>query len=203
MKRIIFDLDNTLIKWDEERNIKELKKLIDKHNISITPEEVSHVIDLLDKKHDIISKEIFLSDLKEIDNSITMSFVNDIFSLHNNFYEINEDVIDTLKYLSLKYELVILTNYFTDMQSERMKKSKIYDYFKEVIGNDKVPGKPRKASFEYAVKPYKNEECLMIGDNLDIDIIPALKLGIDAIWITNKKTEYKSIKEIKELKSIL
>ena len=203
MKRIIFDLDNTLIKWDEERNLKELSNLAKKHNLNITAEEVSHVIDLLDEKHDLITKQMLLDDLKEKDSNITMSFVKDIFKTHKDFYEINEDVIDTLKYLSRKYELVILTNYFTKMQSLRMKKSKIYKYFNEVIGNDKVPGKPRIEAFDYAVKPYKKEDCLMIGDNFDIDIKPALIYGINAIWLTDKDTSYKSIKEIKELKSIL
>ena len=203
MKRLIFDLDNTLIKWDEEKNIKEISNLIKKHNLNITAEEVSNVIDLLDEKHDLISKQVLLEDLQERDSNITMSFVKDIFKTHNNFYEVNEDVIDTLKYLSRRYELVVLTNYFTKMQSIRMKKSKIYKYFNEVIGNDKVPGKPRKEAFDYAIKPYKKEECIMIGDNFDVDIKPALLYGINAIWLTDKETNFKSIKEIKELKSIL
>ena len=44
----------------------------------------------------------------------------------------------------------------------------------------------------------------MVGDSLEKDIIPALKVGMNVIWKTNKEdSEYQTIKTIKELRNIL
>ena len=42
---------------------------------------------------------------------------------------IDDDLIDVLDYLSKKYELVILSNYFTNIQKNRLKNAKIDKYF--------------------------------------------------------------------------
>ena len=39
---------------------------------------------------------------------------------------VDNNLIDTLDYLSKKYELVILSNYFTEIQENRLKNAKIY-----------------------------------------------------------------------------
>ena len=42
-------------------------------------------------------------------------------------------------------------------------------------------------------KPY---ECVMIGDNLDLDIKNAKTCGINTIWVNNKKEAQNDIKTI-------
>ena len=54
------------------------------------------------------------------------------------------------------------------------------------------------------IEGYKKEECLMVGDSLRHDIIPATELGIPCIWVTDEKNkEYKTIKDVYQLKKIL
>ena len=48
---------------------------------------------------------------------------------------LNNEVKNTLKYLSNKYELVVLTNWFTDCQQKRLEKAGILKYFKKVFRN--------------------------------------------------------------------
>ena len=113
---------------------------------------------------------------------------------------------DVVKYLCKKYELVVLTNWFTEQQKERLKNYKIEPYFKNVIGTDFILNKPNKESFIYACSPYDPSKCIMIGDSLLKDINGALNAGMDAI-LFDFKNEYKGnikkVTKIEELKDIL
>lgn len=116
-----------------------------------------------------------------------------------------EEIKDILEYLSRKYELVVLINWFTKQQKARLKNSGLLPYFKEVIGTDFVLNKPNKESFLKACGNNKPSECIMIGDNLQVDILGALHVGMRALYLnrTNGKTNQEEIKTIKELKERL
>ena len=78
-------------------------------------------------------------------------------------------------------------------------------YFKEFHSGDEIL-KPYKASFINACGNNKPSECVMIGDNLEVDIIGAINAGLDAIHYDEKEKaehEYKKIKKIGELKKLL
>lgn len=62
-----------------------------------------------------------------------------------------------------------------------------------------------KEAYISACKDKKTEECLIIGDHLELDINIPRKLGINTIWITesNKKIEGIRISKISELIDIL
>ena len=47
------------------------------------------------------------------------------------------------------------------------------------------------------------EECLMVGDNYLIDILPAKELGMSTYLISEKKEIVPTIKNVYELKSVL
>ena len=116
---------------------------------------------------------------------------------------VDDRLIDMLKYLSSKYELVILTNWFYSSQYERLKNAKIDMYFKEIISGEEIM-KPSKEAFLKAVGSTSAKDCLMVGDNYDIDIIPAKKLGIDVLLVSKyQKYPVKTIKNIYELRKML
>ena len=109
-----------------------------------------------------------------------------------------------IKYLSSKYDLVILSNWFTETQKLRLKGVGILDCFTLVSGGDERVLKPNPKAFNIVIEGYKKEECLMVGDSLRHDIIPATELGIPCIWVTDEKNkEYKTIKDVYQLKKIL
>ncbi len=207
-KRIIFDLDNTLIIWKNEY-IKGLDNTIKYFNLNIDVCIVDEVINSLESKYDKLSKKLLLKEINDATKlNLDMSFVNKLFEEQKNLSEINEDLIDTLKYLSSKYELVVLTNYFKEVQVGRLKHALIDKYFKTVIGGDEVLQKPNFESFEMAVGNFKKSECIMVGDNLKIDIEGAINFGIHAIVcdyfnLIPSSNKYLKIQKISELKNIL
>ncbi len=117
---------------------------------------------------------------------------------------INENTERVLKYLSSKYEVVALSNWYYDTQVNRLKISGIYKYFTEVFTLDNAGAKPEKKTYEKACYPHSYEECIIIGDNIEHDIIEPNKLGMKTIYFNeDNNTEFKTIKSIEELERIL
>lgn len=207
IKRIIFDLDGTLIKFP--KNIKsEFKKVLNKYNININPKELYNVIGKYDRSGNYLYYEKeklikFVNDRLYL--NLGIDFWNDFFEMYNKLITpVTIEEEDTLKYLSNKYELVVLTNWFTDSQINRLKCAGIYKYFKKVYGGDKVCLKPNKESFISAIDGLKPDECVMVGDSLKLDIIVPNKMGINVYYMTNKENlKYNTIKKLEDLKERL
>ena len=84
-----------------------------------------------------------------------------------------------------------------------MKHANIYKYFIDVIGGDIIK-KPNKDAFIKAMGDKKIDECIMIGDVYDIDIKPALELGMKTIMVSDKLNENTdTIDDIIKLKEML
>jgi putative hydrolase of the HAD superfamily len=117
----------------------------------------------------------------------------------------------TLEYLSGRYNLYVLTNGFTEVQKLKMKNCNLNKYFKRMITSDQVGfQKPRKEIFDFALKSSnaKKSETVMIGDDLEVDILGAKHAGIDQIYFNIKQTDHNEditheIKDLIELKRIL
>ncbi|MBP3921046.1 MAG: HAD family hydrolase [Bacilli bacterium] len=206
IKRIIFDLDNTLIMWQPEY-INALKKTIEKYNNGLNPNYINDLIDNYELEHNYYDKKLLLEYInKNIIELIDMNFVDEFLYNIGFMSEPNQKVIETLEYLNKKYELVVLTNWFTKPQTERLKHAKIDKYFKEIIGAEKIR-KPYKESFINACGNNKPDECLMIGDNYDIDVIGAHNAGLKVLYFNNNlkenKLKFDEIKNIIELMDIL
>ena len=77
IKKLIFDLDNTLIIWKDEYSL-ELKYLLEEYKIDICYKKVDKIIDDLEYKHDTISKEILLNDINNnLNLNLDISFIED------------------------------------------------------------------------------------------------------------------------------
>ena len=90
------------------------------------------------------------------------------------------------KQLAPKYPMVILTN---ENLRTQMLKVNAFDprgsYFKRVITSEEMGcEKPDQRMFHEALNclGHPKEEVMMIGDSLDADILPALELGLQAIY---------------------
>lgn len=146
--------------------------------------------------------------LSSLNLNLDISFIKKLEKRQSKLSFIDDDLIDVLDYLSKKYELVILSNYFTNIQKNRLKNAKIDKYFSKVFGGDEIKLKPRPEAFLKAVYPNKKEECLMIGDSLKMDIEGALNVGLKVIAVDYfnklpKSDKYILIDDIKKLKEIL
>lgn len=206
IKLIIFDLDNTLINTSENLEL-EYQKLIDKFDINITAKDLYRVIGYYEDSDNIYYDKGTLINLinKNLNLNLDITFLDKFFEVYNELVSnVDDSIIDTLKYLKKKYKLVILTNWFTDSQVARLKKAGILEYFDGVYGGDIVPMKPIKESFLSVIENLKPDECVMVGDNLDVDIRIPFEMGFNVYYLNKyEKTNYPTIKSIEELKEML
>ena len=127
----------------------------------------------------------------------------------NNFLLPN--AIPVLDYLFQKYTLHIITNGFTEVQNTKISNSNLNKYFSCIIDSETVGvKKPHSKIFNYAYNiskaAYKNE-CLMIGDNYQADVMGALNNGFKAIHLnSNNESHHENsiiITDLISLKEIL
>ena len=206
VKKLIFDLDNTLIIWKDEY-VQALQETLKKYNNNEDADYVNSLIDNYEDYYDEYDKEKMLEHINNnIKEKINMDFIDDFLIEIGYMSEPNEEVIDTLEYLSKKYELVVLTNWFKIPQTNRLKTAKIDKYFKEIFGGEEYI-KPQKEAFLTAAGNTKVEECIMIGDSYTLDVMGAYNVGIRPIFMNPKhkpnEKNFEEIIKLSDLKNIL
>ena len=209
IKKIVFDLDNTLLFLSDELE-ENLKKFIDKYNLNISANDLFLCIGNFEKnmKNIVVSKQI-LSEYISNDLSIdfTTNMILELLEIYNNTSLLNTDMIyDILNYLSEKYELIAYTNWFTDDQIKRLKKYDLDKFFTKVYGWDILPKKPSKEGLSEIIKNDDIENYIFIGDSIELDLEVPYSMGIATIFYNRKnirQNKYKEIFKIEELKKIL
>ncbi|MNP66811.1 Pyrimidine 5'-nucleotidase YjjG [compost metagenome] len=89
-----------------------------------------------------------------------------------------------------------LTNWFYEIQTNKLKKTNIYDYFEEVYCIDNSYLKPNKNAYKKLLDKYNAQNCYMVGDSFEYDIMGAKNLGISTIWYNKKnKQVYNNISD--------
>ena len=152
---------------------------------------------------DSLTRETFTNYILSLNYGIDADTINKIIDNDCNRYtKASKELIDLLDYLSSKYELVVVTNWFCDVQSKRLENSGILKYFKKVYASSEYKSKPNKEIYLAALGSNKPNECVMIGDSIEKDIEPAIKLGMDAILI-GYSDKYKCVKNVVEIKEML
>lgn len=211
IKRIIFDIDNTILRTIEDMpeclfigllksKIKPTIKLMKQIGYSMQEYEDTHLkydrkefVDFFNKKYNYNFDYKFYDEL------------NESFAKYSRS-KLNKNALRILKYLSSKYEIVALSNYLTNVQKRRLNKRGIIKYFKEIYGGETVL-KPNKEAYLLSCGNNRIEECLFIGDSLENDYLGPMKFGIKAILYDKKDkykgTNYNKIKDFKELEKIL
>lgn len=121
---------------------------------------------------------------------------------------------EILTYLRPKYKMYILSNGFTELQSRKMKSAGITHFFDGMILSEDIGvNKPNPAIFTHALQVAEStaEESLMIGDNYEVDIEGAQRVGIDQVFYNISKKDLNpehpqptfTITSLLELKEIL
>jgi putative hydrolase of the HAD superfamily len=118
---------------------------------------------------------------------------------------------EILNYLKeKKYNLHLITNGFEKTQWSKLKNSGLDKYFTQVITSEASNSlKPKKEIFDYALEKAGATlaQSIMIGDNLDADILGAINVGMDSIFvnhiqaITDIKPTY-TVTHLRELEDI-
>lgn len=227
-KTLFFDLDHTL--WDFEKNSAEaLAEIFEDLKLNHLGIPNAHDFILNYKMHNhecwekyrngLISKddlrfvrfELALKDF-DVDNRDLAVKIGEEYVLRSPFKtNLFPKAIETLDYLQDHYKMYIITNGFEEIQSIKLNKSGLEKYFSEVITSEKAGfRKPHPQIFELALSTSKNtpEEVLMIGDDLEADIIGAHQMQIDTILFDphqshREEKRFKVINELSELKMLL
>jgi len=210
-KHVFFDLDRTL--WDFDQNmIDALRDIFFDFNLDTIFPDIKTFIATFTKNNDYLWEKYRLGELKKD----VLRYKR--FDLTLRDYGVNEPLIakrigeeyiritplktalvpntrEVLEYLKPKYKLHIITNGFDEVQFPKLEKCHIANYFDKVVTSE-TSGfhKPCPEAFGYSLSSVnaKKEESIMIGDDLEIDIVGAKKFGIDQIYFNPQNTSHKT-----------
>lgn len=104
---------------------------------------------------------------------------------------------EVMDYLKKKgYRMHMTSNGFHEVQYKKLAACGLKDYFDNIIlSEDAKYNKPSKAYFDYALKiaGAQSDSVLMIGDNLNTDILGALHAGLDAMLFNRWQVDVSSV----------
>jgi putative hydrolase of the HAD superfamily len=228
-QHIFFDLDHTI--WDFETNatqsLKDLYTQLDLEAIGITPLEkfltqyMHHNVVMWDRYHKglITSEDLkwkrmaaTLLDFRIGDDRLAKQMSAKFLEILPEKKAVFDYTFEILDYLKTKnYQLHLITNGFEVTQWRKLKSSGLDKYFTNVITSEATGFvKPHKEIFDHALKLANAtlEESIMIGDNVDADIMGAHNAGWKTIFTNHTKAEVPkeatyTITHLKELESIL
>lgn len=189
IKRLVFDVDGTLISQCDyasavTRMLTKLGKYSDEN-----AEKLLFGMMTYENHFKCYDKNLFIKYLSVVMG--TKLSKKDIEILKEEFENCipqnNEYLKNTIEKLSQKYELVVLTNFFTKIQKKRLDNMGIGQYFGNLYGEDVI--KPNPLAFLKACGNNKPSECVMIGDNIETDIKGAQNAGLKTILVNTKKRD--------------
>ena len=211
IKRVIFDLDDTLIPWDNNY-FKDFIPIMIEYGVIDSKEDILKFVKAIndyEKFNNRYDDKIFIEYMNEMLNK---NISEDFYNKLNAYFqmcvpkEIDKNILETLEYLKSKYELVVLTNFFEELQIKRLENYGIKNYFVNIIGGNKYI-KPHKQSYLIACGHVNPSECVMIGDNYINDVEGAIQNGLQAIYLNLKNDKVDKdiilISNLIELKNIL
>lgn len=201
-KHLFFDLDRTL--WDfEKSSLEAIKEMYEAHklnNLGIQGwQEFYHQYEIHNGKlwdmyrKGEIEKEVliwkrFANTLEEYgiqDEALARTLGKDYVYISPRKVNLYPNALETLGYLNHSYQMHIITNGFEEVQHIKLKYSGLGRYFITLITSEKAGfKKPYPQIFEYALQQTGagKKESLMIGDDYEVDILGAAKIGMDQVF---------------------
>jgi putative hydrolase of the HAD superfamily len=225
-KHIFFDLDHTL--WDFETNsnetlidlvhhfgIDKVKGFDEKHFLAQFHKANFELWDKYNK--DLITTEDLRSQRFDMafasydfDKAAIKEQFNEQYLLHcPHKGKLMPSAFEVLeKLFSSYYNLYILTNGFEHVQLIKLTTSNIFHFFEEVFTvKDVGYKKPNPDYFKYVLSfiGARPEECIMVGDSIEIDVLGAMQVGIDGVWYNPKNEKHHAMPnfEIAHLEELL
>jgi putative hydrolase of the HAD superfamily len=205
-QHLFFDLDHTL--WDYEANARSSLSCL--YNELGLKERGVNDFDLFYKNYSVYNDRLWeeyrnglikqdvlrvkrmrlaLLDFKigdeELAEKMNVGFL-DLLPTRTHVFPYCYEILDYL--IDKKYTLHLITNGFEEVQQNKLKYSGLAKYFTEVITSEASNSlKPNKEIFEFAFRKSnaKPEESIMLGDNIDVDIVGAMNAGIDQVFVNH------------------
>ncbi|MDA3906599.1 MAG: YjjG family noncanonical pyrimidine nucleotidase [Bacteroidales bacterium] len=224
-KHIFIDLDKTL--WDFDANaLITLGELFDTYQLKEKGIEnfdcfltfykaYNHTLWEKYRKGEInkavLSVERFNGSLKNFgidDFDIAKKMALDYIRISPTKTKLYPNAIEVVTELSMKYSLHIITNGFSEVQFIKVKNSGLSPYFETIITSEMIGVQkpdPKIFLFSLGKTSAKIGEALMIGDDLEADILGAQKIGMDQIYVNFEKKPHANLPlyEVNNLLEIL
>lgn len=227
-RHIFFDLDRTL--WDYDRNSTEaLHEIFESFQLDKICMDFNRFHSFFERYNDEVWKAYREGRMhKDLVRTVRFEKTLEMFgivdkemaaSLNAKFLEISPrkphllpGTLELLQYLTEKrYQLYIITNGFTGIQRIKMDTTGLLGFFNQVFTSENTASnKPNRGIFEKAVTAVnaKKNQSLMVGDDLEVDIIGARNFGMDQVFFNRYNISHKEkvtfeIQELSELTLIL
>jgi phosphoglycolate phosphatase/putative hydrolase of the HAD superfamily len=118
-----------------------------------------------------------------------------------DFLRRDEKLIEELKILQKKYQLICVTNNPVLPARKTLDALGVSEFFPEIVGLDTCfKSKPALEPFQTAVERLgggiKAENCLAVGDRYDMDIALPLKMGMGGILVNGVEEVYQIHKNV-------
>lgn len=214
---VFFDLDHTL--WDFDTNSAlTFQKIFKKNNITVHLPEFLTYYEPINLKYwklyreEKVDKPTLrfnrLNDaFKAVQVNVSAQKINtlatDYIKYLTQYNNLCAGALQVLQYLKPNYNLHIITNGFQEVQSKKLQESGIGHFFNTVTNSESVGvKKPNPIIFKHAIKQAQTKKKLsiMIGDNLEADVMGAKNYGMNAVFYNpNKKITPPNIIQISKL----
>ena len=206
---VIFDFDNTIYDYDICNNLSlykvfnYIKENFNKENVSNNYDKINKDIKEGNNYNNKFNKSIYFKKLLENLN-ISLENLDKILEMYNEEFNKNmlkyvnpglEDLLKLLKRDNIK--IAILSNNIFGQQYDKLVKLDFIKYIDYIQTSDEIGyEKPDELIFLALINKMKipAENIIMIGDNYEHDIEPALKLGLISFHFNNKKTSLSELK---------
>ena len=210
-RHLFFDLDHTL--WDFETNAHEtLEQLFADYDLarhgrftfaefSQRYSDVNHALWRLYQSNKVTQQQLretrFVRTLSrlgvaeaDIPADISARFT-DILPRKAAVFPHTHEVLTYLK--AKGYRLHLITNGFEDVQQIKLASSRLTPYFEEIITSEHsgfLKPDPRMFAHALARTGATAVESLMVGDNLECDVLGAYNAGIDQVYFNPGKRRH-------------
>ena len=206
MTKLFFDLDHTL--WDYETNARAtLVEMYRTFKLDRFFNDEAHFLQTFKQQNEQLWHRYNVGDIDKYEirnnrfgyilNTVKNTDFNLAKELSNKFIiecprkkALMPNAGKVLDKLSQDFELGIITNGFDDTQNIKLKYSEIDHYFKWVVTSESSGyRKPAKGIFDFTLD-YSGgslENIVIIGDNLQTDILGAKNAGWKSVWYNPQK----------------
>ena len=205
MKSIMFDLYGTLIDIHTDEENEKFWKNVALNTVEykkFTPEKLKKEYLKLCYKHSIIKEEIDLlevfKELYDVDEKAAIQIATAFRGLSTKYIKLYRGVKTLLQTLKDQgYYLYLLSNAQEIFTMHELEKLGLLEYFDGIaISSQYGVKKPNVEFYKQAMKKMDVKgDVMMVGNDYECDVLPALKLGLKSVFIETNLTPRNNAKE--------
>ena len=222
---IFFDLDRTI--WDFDASAEDsFRRMFEKYELKkYGVPSVMAFKERYDVHNDMlwswyrkgeILKEVLnirrfdmtLADFGIVNHEIAIGMSEDYVIVNPDTPFLFPYAIESLQYLAPRYPLHLITNGFQEVQEQKFRIARLDRFFRTVTTSEEAGiKKPEPGIFHYALDKAScsAENSIIIGDDLEVDIIGARNIGMDGVYFNaeGKMHDEEVTFEIRSLKELM